>query len=99
MQTVEQNLEPLGDQKITGLGTVKSLTVPAGAEYALVQAQTQDVLWRDSGTNPEAGTGFLLSAGGPALFYTGKLSQLRFIESAASAVLFVSYYRPRTLAS
>ena len=82
----------LGYEQITGLSAVKSLTVPAGATLALIQAETQIVRWRDDGTNPAAGVGMTLAAGAVPLVYDGNLSAIRFIEATASAKLNVSYY-------
>jgi hypothetical protein len=88
----DATLEPLGYQQITGLNTVKSLTVPAGARIAIVQAEDQPVRWRDDGSNPTASVGVRLVAD-EELIYAGKLAKLRFIETTASAKLNVAYYR------
>lgn len=82
---------PLGYQQITGLSTVKSLTVPNGAVFAMIRADTQAVRWRDDGTNPTASVGVPLDAD-DTLHYEGDLAALRFIEQTASAVLDVTYY-------
>lgn len=81
----------LGYQQITGLSTAKALTVPVGATMALVSPDTQDVRWRDDGTNPTASVGMPLVVG-TTLNYDGDLNRIRFIETTASAVLNVSYY-------
>lgn len=82
---------PKGYEQITGLSTVKQLTVPTGAGAALIQATTQAVRYRDDGVNPSGTVGMSLAAG-DSMWYTGSLSALRFIESAASAVINVLYY-------
>lgn len=81
----------LGYQQITGLSTAKALTVPVGATMALVAPDTQNVRWRDDGTNPTASVGMPLVVG-TTLNYDGDLNRIRFIETTASAVLNVSYY-------
>ena len=58
---------------------------------ALIQAEDQNVRWRDDGTDPTASVGMLLEAGKDML-YTGDLGAIKFIEEAASAKLNVSYY-------
>lgn len=83
---------PLGYQQITNLSAASALTVPAGADAAVITAETQDVRYRDDGTAPTAAIGVPL-AKGVALEYAGDLRALRFIEQAASAVLNVAYYR------
>jgi len=92
-----KNLSPFGYQQITSLSSATALTIPAPtnavpATLALIQAETQDVRWRDDGTNPTASVGMVLAAG-ETLPYTGDLSKLKFIETTASAKLNISYYR------
>lgn len=92
MQVTDGTLKPMGYQQVTGLSTVKSLTVPKGARIAIIQGETQSVRWRDDGTNPTGTVGMLL-VDAEELLYTGDLHSIRFIEAAASAKLNVSYYR------
>ena len=92
-----KNLSPFGYQQITSLSAATALTVPAPtnavpATLALIQAETQNVRWRDDGTNPTASVGMLLVVG-DILPYTGDLSKLKFIEATTGAKLNVSYYR------
>lgn len=91
LYTIEGNLVPKGYQQITGLSAVKGLTIPTGAEIAVIQAESQNVRWRDDGSVPTASVGMQLAAGRDMLF-TSKLSAVRFIEEAASAKVNVSYY-------
>lgn len=81
----------LGYQQITSLAASAALTVPSGATYALLQAEGQAVRWRDDGTAPTATIGMTLQAGGE-LRYDGALQNIRFIQTAATATLNVSYY-------
>lgn len=67
-------------------------TLPTGATVALIQCLTQNVRWRDDGTNPTATTGMQLAAG-DQFFYTGDLANIRFFEEAASAELNVTLYK------
>ena len=81
----------LGYQQITSLSSATALTVPSGATAALIVATTQNIRWRDDGTNPTA------SVGMPVLVdtyftYDGDLNRIRFIEQSSGAVLNVSYY-------
>lgn len=82
---------PLGDQRITSLSSSTALTVPNGTRFAIVTVETQPVRYRDSGT-PTTSVGTLLNPG-DVLEYTGDFSAIRFIETAASASIFVQYYR------
>ena len=85
-------LEPLFFEQITGLSAVKGLTPPKGAKVALIQAESKTVRWRDDGTNPTASVGTEISAGS-ILEYNGNFQSIKFIESAASAIINVSYYK------
>lgn len=87
----DEPLRPLGYEQITALSAATGLTVPSGAHYALVQATAQAIRWRDDGTDPTAAVGMPLLVD-EALFYTGELRSLRFIEQAASAEVNVVYY-------
>lgn len=87
--------KPLGYQQITVLTGATALTVPAGAQRALVQCQVASVRWRDDGTNPTGTVGMLLGAttgAGDYLLYDGDLAAIKFIETAINAVLNVAYY-------
>jgi hypothetical protein len=86
-----RQLNPLGYQQITSLGSATALTIPTGARAAIIAAETQAVRWRDDGTNPTAAVGQPLASGADFL-YTGKLSKLKFIEQTASAKLDIVYY-------
>jgi hypothetical protein len=81
----------LGYQQITSLSASTALTVPVGANLALIVAETQAVRWRDDGTAPTASVGMPLATG-VSLSYDGDLKAIRFIEQSASATLNVSYY-------
>jgi hypothetical protein len=89
-------LSPKGYQQITDMSASTALTVPKGAEYALVQAETADVRWRDDGTAPTSSVGMLLdvSAMPEGIWIEGKdrIEAFRVIETATTAVLNVSYY-------
>ena len=84
-------MRPLGFQQITSLSAATGLTVPQGALIALIQAEAQDVRWRDDGTSPTASVGIVLGAG-VTLPYTGDLSAIKLIEILASAKLNIAYY-------
>lgn len=86
-----RGLEPKGYQQITSLAAAAALTIPAGARVAIIECETQNVRWRDDGTDPTATVGMILETGDEFL-YSGKLSKLKFIEAAASGKLNVSFY-------
>ncbi len=82
---------PRGYEQIASLAAAAGLTVPAGAKRALITPEAQAVRWRDDGTNPTGAVGMTLAVGA-TLDYRGDLAAIKFIESAASAKLNVSYY-------
>jgi hypothetical protein len=89
----------IGYQQITSLSAAAGLTVPTTDKsgnkqqptFALIIAESKDVRWRDDGTNPTASVGMPLAVGVP-LQYDGDLTNIKFIETAASAKINVSYY-------
>lgn len=85
-------LKAKGYQQITSLATSVALTVPVGTSLALIQAQAQDVRWRDDGTDPTATVGMILSAGQTLEYDAADLAVVEFIQTAASATLNISYY-------
>lgn len=83
----------LGYQQITSLAAAAALTVPAGATMALVQAEAENVRWRDDGTAPTATVGMILfSTDDPQAFSGGQLRAAQFIALSAGSILNVSYY-------
>lgn len=82
---------PAGYEQITGITSAKTLTVPANARMALIQPTGQSVRWRDDGTAPTATVGMVIAANA-VLEFIGNLDQFRVIQTAATAVVNVSYY-------
>lgn len=83
-------LIPKGHERLTPTGITR-LTVPDGANVALLRAETQNVRYRDDGTNPGTTVGSLVVAGEEKQ-YEGDLRKIRFLEAVGGAVLNVSYY-------
>lgn len=81
----------VGFEQITGLSSAKGLTGAAGASYAIIQAETQDVRFRADGSDPTSSVGGVIAAGG-SLKWDSDFTQIKFIESAASAKLNVHYF-------
>lgn len=89
----------IGYQQITSLSAAAGLTVPAidkngnkqQPTFALIIAEDQPVRWRDDGTDPTSTVGMILPINVP-FQYDGDLTRIKFIQTAASAKLNVSYY-------
>lgn len=94
---VNQALSSLGYEQITSLSSAAGLTIPVGTSVALIQAESQNVRWRDDGTNPTSTVGSLLMAGSTLEYDAADFGSLKFIEVAASAKLNVSYYGTETV--
>jgi hypothetical protein len=80
----------------TNTASSASLTsggIPPGATMAYLDAETNNVRWRDDGAAPTASVGSLIVAGQPGIFYTGTLSAMQFIAASGSPLLNVSFYR------
>lgn len=82
---------PKGFESIADVSGATGLTVPAGANLALIDATSQDVRWRDDGVAPTDTVGTLLLKNTP-FEYSGNLSAIQFIEITSGAALNVSYY-------
>lgn len=90
-------MDALGHQQITSLSSAVGLTIPEGTQMALVQAETQNVRWRDDGTSPTTTVGTILQAGDILEYDAAQLPVVKFIEVTASAKLNVSYYGTQPL--
>lgn len=85
-------------KQITGLDSVKTLAasvaIPTDARYAAVQAEGQNVRYREDNENPTASAGMLLLTTQPPLMLSVKdLSKVKFIEASATAKLNVTFYK------
>lgn len=94
---MRQGASALGYTQITNLAAAVGVgTIPAGSESIVLQCETQDTRYRDDGTDPTATVGMLLKVGTFYEFTVGQIARMKFIESAASAKLNISYYGTRT---
>ena len=67
--------------------------ISAGGTWAFLRAETQNIRWRDDGTDPTAAIGNLLTTTDPPLIYRGPLEDIRFIAATAGAVLHATIYK------
>lgn len=89
----------MGYQQITSLSASTKLTVPqrdlnglvGTPRIAIITPESQAVRWRDDNTAPTASVGMPLAVG-VTLQYDGDLSQIKFIQQTASAILNITYY-------
>lgn len=88
----------LGFQQITPVPTGTTLTVPKNAagqteaRMAQICAETNDVRYRDDGTNPTASVGMVIPKA-TCIQYSGPLTAIAFIQATSPSTLDISYYR------
>ncbi len=75
------------------LADIVGAVVPASADYAVVQCETQNCRWRDDGTAPTATVGNLLVANVILTIRRGQFSRFKIIEATASAKVSVDFYK------
>ena len=81
-----------GYEQITSLASATSLTVPAGAWIAIIQAEDNNVRWRSDGTAPTISVGVVLAAEEELVLQgAALLAAIEFIQEAA-AKLNVQYF-------
>lgn len=93
VQTRSGYMEPAGYVQLTSLGSAVGLgTIPDGTTLAVIQAETQNVRYRDDAVDPTTSIGMILAAG-DILYYTGVMSAIKFIQVTATAKLNITYYK------
>lgn len=80
-----------------GMANAKTLDqiadgIPDGAQYALVEAETANIRWRDDGVDPTASIGHVIAAGSSKMF-EGWLAKVAIIGVTAAANLNVTFYK------
>jgi len=83
--------KPMGCEQLTGLTAAVPTAPPTGARGAIITCSGQPVRWRDDGVAPSATVGVYLAIG-TILDYQGNLHALQFFQTAATAVVDISYY-------
>lgn len=88
----------LSNSLTVGSESMTTAGVPQASDYAVVCAYTQAVNWRDDKTAPTSavggGQGLVPVAPAPACIgYNGTLTNLQFIQQAATAVVGITFYQ------
>jgi hypothetical protein len=92
LATVQGYLQPNGFEQVAVLTAAVGITPVQLSKLAMIQAEGQNVRWRDDGTNPTPTVGMILVAN-DVLIYSGTLSSIKFIEVTATAKINVTYYK------
>jgi hypothetical protein len=90
-RNIQGVMTPAGDEQITSISTVKSLTPVGEAQVALVTVTTQNVRLR-YGADPTASLGARLEAGVGAV-WVYNIHDARLIEEVGGAVVDVQYFK------
>lgn len=86
-------LEPAGFVQLDDLSTAVGLgTIPDGVKLVLIQAEGDDLRWRDDGTPPTDSVGTLL-AEGQLFVYNGNPRAIQLIQVTSGGIANVSFYR------
>ena len=64
----------------------------AGAQHVLLQAEAQNIRYRDDGVDPTATVGMLLIANTIYELSVAQIARMKFIQAAASAILNITFY-------
>lgn len=93
--------DALGYGQLTSLSSavaISSVTggIPAGTEQVAIQAETQNVRYRDDGTSPTASVGMIFVANSIYVFNVAQIARMKVIEATASAKLNISFYGRKT---
>lgn len=67
--------------------------IPIGADFARISVLNANIFYKDDGSDAVVDEGIQLIADTFAEFYNGDLSKIRVIESGATAVMNVCYYK------
>lgn len=94
-QVREDLLESLSYVQDTDLSAAKNLSPPKKATRALVQAEAQNVRWRDDPEDvaPTTTSGQLLLAGQSFWVSITELQQFRYIQAVSGAILNITFYK------
>lgn len=83
---------PLGYVQMTAIVAGSGLTsIPNGTRFVLMQAEAQEIRWRDDGVAPTTTVGMIITVNS-ILLYTGVPENMKVTAAAVGAILNVSYY-------
>jgi hypothetical protein len=94
---INQSIDALGYGQLTSLGSAVLLStvtggIPAGTQTVVLQAEAQNVRYRDDGTNPSATVGMILVSNTMYEFTIAQFARMAVIEATATAKLNISFY-------
>jgi hypothetical protein len=92
-------MQALGYQQFAAgtIDTAQSLTIPAGTQVIILEAEAQVIRFRDDGTAPTAAVGMPLQVAESYQYVSPSMSRLQLISAVAGGILNVLYYGTKTL--
>ncbi len=94
LRTVDGTLRPVGYRQLASLGSATSIPTVSGAELVMIQAEGQNLRFRDDKIAPTTSVGFQIFAGDSLWYNAADLTDGQLIEESASGkanLLFYSY--------
>jgi len=91
VQSVDGGITNQGYVQLTTLTVATGVTAPGGANCAMIQAEGDQIRWRDDGTNPTATVGMFIPSGS-GIWYTGDFTKLKFIQQSGGGIINISFY-------
>lgn len=96
--TFKQITKCLAFKQVTATGSpfnlpavINETGLPAPT-WVLIQAEAQDLRYRDDGFNPSGPVGMLIKAG-DTLCYAGDLTKIKLVAATAGAIANILYYQ------
>src|SRR5262245_25977813 len=84
-----------GFQTLTVSTAAVALTIPAGADWAVLNVEAQPIRWRQDGTDPSGAVGMLVAAGATMAMCGRELNVTKFIRASTAtgdAILSIHFY-------
>jgi len=91
VQSVDGGITNQGYVQLTSLASATGVTAPGGANCAMIQAEGDQIRWRDDGTAPTATVGMFIPSGG-GIWYTGDFTKLQFIQQTGGGKINIAFY-------
>jgi hypothetical protein len=90
----------VGFQSLAVTNSAQALTVPDGAQIAVMTVDTNNIMWRDDGTDPTTTVGIrMTTTDQPFVYRGGNLKSFKAIEVTGAPILNIAYYGEKPLSN
>jgi hypothetical protein len=79
-------------QSVTVAAALSSQPAGNAAGKVAIRTETNNIRFRDDGTNPTTAVGMLILTTDPLFIYDGEISKLVIIATAGTATVSLAYY-------